>query len=313
MAEDELEVVRAARRERAKREETEEKTGMQGRHDVSRVKGNDMRMGPIYRRKRTNGHRYPQAAAHIYAQDRKAHAFRCPASHSACARITPSEALWWAPALGRVREHPRNKARPQRKRHVHQDRAARLWQQPDPRNEVNPQLGNRRSNMCAHWRKEGGTAGKTAALYYKKNAAPTSPPKSTPPHTPAPQTEPSSPPSVSPPPRQRREEAMTEHEPQEQEQDNTVELRRPHELGAPPLLPGQAWVREEEKWHEGVTHSLKRGREVRAQEGEEEVRWESKERREEEEHAQGRGGVDGQAQPDARIASRTWTHGRRTV
>jgi hypothetical protein len=52
-------------------------------------------------------------------------------------------------------------------------------------------------------------------------------------------------------------------------------------------------VREKEEGHEEVAHFLKREREVRAEEREEEMRREGEEQAEEE-HAQGRGGVEGQ-------------------
>ncbi|KAJ7852127.1 hypothetical protein B0H13DRAFT_1904775 [Mycena leptocephala] len=109
----------------------------------------------------------------------------------------------------------------------------------------------------------------------------------------------------SPPPRQRREQAMTEHEAQEREQDNAVELRRFHELGAHhrcrQARGGECGVGEKEGG-EGVScgEGLERRREIRVQEWEEKVRRESEERGEEK-HAQGRSGVDNPAEPDAHV------------
>jgi hypothetical protein len=93
---------------------------MQGRHDASRVEASaDTRMGtylpmqaqewvpilipiPIHGPLRTP-----------MPRTRRSHAFGCPATDSACPRITPI--FYMRPHWVRIREHPRNKARPRAK------------------------------------------------------------------------------------------------------------------------------------------------------------------------------------------------------
>ncbi|KAJ7834926.1 hypothetical protein B0H13DRAFT_2109164 [Mycena leptocephala] len=106
---------------------------------------------------------------------------------------------------------------------------------------------------------------------------------------------------------------MAQLKPQEREQNDAVreqrdvagafevQLRRRHQLGTHhrrrEALRGSGGMGEREERGEGIVHSLQRERKVRAQEREEEGRWECKEPGEE----QGRGGVDGSAEPDAQI------------
>ncbi|KAJ7907154.1 hypothetical protein B0H13DRAFT_2503310 [Mycena leptocephala] len=92
----------------------------------------------------------------------------------------------------------------------------------------------------------------------------------------------------SPQPRQYREQAMTEHKPQEREQDNA-------RAGA-----SVGWERRKGVKGSAVARGLERRREIQVQEREEKVRRESEERGEEE-HLQGRGGVDSPAEPYAHV------------
>ncbi|KAJ7821837.1 hypothetical protein B0H13DRAFT_1920497 [Mycena leptocephala] len=99
------------------------------------------------------------------------------------------------------------------------------------------------------------------------------------------------------PPRQGREQHMTQDDLQEREQDDAIAW------GAPPLLtsaPGQAWGGRGGRTGEGVAHFLQRERGRYAKEREEEVCWETEERGEEE-YAQSRGRANGPAEPDAHI------------
>ncbi|KAJ7875965.1 hypothetical protein B0H13DRAFT_1893904 [Mycena leptocephala] len=113
------------------------------------------------------------------------------------------------------------------------------------------------------------------------------------PYTPALQTSPPRLPDP-PPPRERRKKAGAQHQAQERDQDDAIDVQC-EVVGA--LERG---VGEEEEWHEGVVHSLKQGREVRAQEEEEDVLRESEERGRRSTRS-AEAGVDGPAEPDIHV------------
>ncbi|KAJ7923156.1 hypothetical protein B0H13DRAFT_1865261 [Mycena leptocephala] len=83
-----------------------------------------------------------------------------------------------------------------------------------------------------------------------------------------------------PPLRQHCKESMTEHEPKEGEQDNAVCEQREVAGGFQRRSGAGDGVREKEEGHEEVAHFLKREREVRAEEREEEMHRESEEQAE---------------------------------